>query len=73
MKIRDFTGELPPERKKGGKWKYPIPNLEVGQCFDVSYRDLASVRSSVSQYGRKSGKTFAVRETETGYICIRTA
>ena len=73
MKLRKFEGEPPPPRKKGGKWKYPLPEMEVKDCFDVPDANVSSVRASANAYSKKSGKKFSVRETVDGFVCIRVS
>lgn len=62
-----------PNVKRGRKRKYPFDSMEVGQSFlvkikkDENFSEISNrVRSSVSQYKRKSGKNFSARQVADG-------
>jgi hypothetical protein len=58
--------------------KYPFPEMEVGDSFVVSDKNLTvhdieykRIASSAFMYGKKTGKKFKLKSVENKLICWR--
>ena len=66
---------IPEIANNGRPNKYPLANLEVGDCFFWAYeanRSKKTIRNAAHEHGKRFGKTFVSRSEKTGVRVWRT-
>ena len=61
----DKNVPCPPQQRRGGRpFKYPFPELEVGDSFFVAKKTTATFASTVSSARKRLGITLVTRTVE---------
>ncbi|MBA3241610.1 MAG: hypothetical protein H0T60_10340 [Acidobacteria bacterium] len=73
--VADFKIEkdVPLPGKAGGRKKYPLSLMEVGDSFVVAESEGNRVASAASGWGKVHGWTFTIRFIDGAYRCWRIA